>query len=356
MRKLFALVLIASMPLAGVAQSFAPAPQSPPVPNASAPAPLLEQMLGSSSLLDGGDTRSVPLWGTPDGRILALVTAGGNHNPTLPKSPQVGLTNEWRLIDVTNLVSGGLLMRFGNTANAHLSLGQSSASAGPASCGAPAAACATLGPLARGGELRLGANWLPSDSLELGLSYDLAWLHRDGTAPAVLGGNGTAWGSGLAGLGSPSLPFGLSSYSLLDAQNSSVNALGRFRLDDDQSLNIGASLGRIQLSVPGTATPLTSLNQAAVSFGVQYGSFGGNLTGHVLSPTDAFGSNATPGSRLTGVDLGISWRTPWSGMFRFGTQNLWSSGNVPYLNNGPVTREIESSQARVPYVQYHQDL
>lgn len=357
MRKLFALVLIASMPLAGVAQSLAPTQPNPLAPMASRSPQLLEQMLGSSSLLDGGDARAMPLWGTPDGRILTLVTAGGNHNPTLPKSPQIGGANEWRLIDVTNLVSGGLLMRFGDTTSAHLSLGQSTVSLQPAAgCGAPGASCANWAPLARGGELRLGANWLPADSLELGLSYDLAWLHRDNAALGVVGNGGGAWGNGLAAVGNPSLPLGLSGYPLLDSQNTSVNALGRFHLDDDQSVNVGASLGRIQLSVPGTTTPLTSLNQAAVSFGVQYGSFGGNLTGHVLSPTDAFSANATPGSRMTGVDLGISWRTPWSGMFRFGTQNLWSSGNLPYLNNGPVTREIESSQARVPYVQYHQDL
>lgn len=350
MRKLLALVLTVSMPLAGVAQSLAPASQHLANSPAQASPQLLEQMLDSSSLLGNGDARAVPLWGTPDGRILTLVAAGGNHNPTLPKSPQIG--NEWHLIDVTNLVSGGLLMRLGNTANAYVSAGQSYIPAPlMAGCAAqsPLASCTNLGPIARSGELRLGTNWLAADNLELGLSYDMAWLRHDNTTAAPISSYG------LAGLGSPAtLPIGLSGYSLVDAQNSSINALGRFRLDDDQSLNLGASLGRIQLSVPGTTTPLTSLNQAAVSFGVQYGSFGGNLTGHVLS-ADPLGANAVS-SRLTGVDLGISWRTPWSGMLRFGTQNLWSSGSLPYLNNGPVSRELESSQARVPYVQYHQDL
>lgn len=346
MRKLLALMLTASMPLAGVAQSPAPAHLQSPQP---APQ-LLEQMLGSSSLLGGSDARAVPLWSTPDGRILTLVSAGSNHNPTLPKSPQIGGASEWRLIDVTNLVSGGLLMRIGNNANAQVSLSRSALQAPLAAGCASATPCLGPSALARGGDFRLGSAWFPSDSIELGLSYDMAWLHHDNTASAY-----SAPSYGLAGLGSPLSPLGLSGYSLLDAQSSQVNALGRFRLDDEQSLNFGASLGRIQLSVPGTTTPLTSLNLAAVSFGVQYGSFGGDVTGHVLSPTDALGTSAAS-SRLTGVDLGISWRTPWSGMFRFGTQNLWSSGNLPYLNNGPVSREIESSQARVPYVQYHQDL
>lgn len=345
MRKLLALVLTVSMPIAGVAQSLAPAPQH----SANSPQ-LLEQMLDSSSLLGNTDPRGVPLWGTPDGRILTLVAAGNNHNLMLPKSPQIG--NEWRLIDVTNLVSGGLLMRLGNSASAYASVGQAYVPAPLAGCSAqsPLPSCANLGPVARGGEVRVGSNWLAAGNLELGLSYDMAWLRHDNATSAPISSYG------LAGLGSPAaLPVGLSGYSLVDAQNSSINALGRFRLDDDQSLNLGASLGRIQLSVPGTSTPLTSLNQAAVSFGVQYGSFGGNLTGHVLSPADPLGTNAVS-SRLTGVDLGISWRTPWSGMLRVGTQNLWSSGSLPYFNNGPVSRELESSQARVPYVQYHQDL
>ena len=349
MRKLLALLLTASMPLVGVAQSPAPVTQHSLASPTQASPQLLEQMLGSSNLLGNGDGRAVPLWGTPDGRILTLVAAGNNHNPVLPKSPQIG--NEWHFIDVTNLVSGGLLMRLGGNASTYVSLGQTtvpSSIAGGCGTFATPAPCTNLGPVARGGELRLGSNWIASDNLELGLGYDMAWLRHDNTAAS-------SGDYSFAGVGSPALSLGLSGYSLVDTQSSSINALGRFRLDDDQSLNLGASLGRIQLSVPGTSTPLTSLNQAAVSFGVQYGSFGGNLTGHVLSPADSFGANAA-GSRVTGVDLGISWRTPWSGMFRFGAQNLWSSGNLPYLNNGPVTREVESSQARVPYVQYHQDL
>jgi hypothetical protein len=42
-------------------------------------------------------------------------------------------------------------------------------------------------------------------------------------------------------------------------------------------------------------------------------------------------------------------------MFSVGAQNLWSSGSLPYLND-PATRELDANQARVPYVQYHQDL
>ncbi|MBS0591700.1 MAG: hypothetical protein JSR65_13845 [Proteobacteria bacterium] len=352
MRTLLALVLTASMPLVGVAQSLAPATQNPLV--ATAPTPqLLEQLLGSARPFDTGDTRAVPLWGTPDGRILTLVASTGNPNPILPKSPQFGTASEWRLIDVTNLVSGGLLMRIGNDASVHASLGHSRVQAPLASGCAPqgvvATPCANLTPIAHGGEFRLGTRWVAAGNLELGLDYNVAWQRHDTALPVIGAAN-------FAALGSPAPPLGLASDFSLDATGTSINALGRFHFGDERSLNLDASVGRIQLSIPGMATPLTSLNQAAVSFGVQYGAFGGNLTGHALGPAELIGGS-TANSRLTGVDLGISWRTPWSGLFRFGTQNLWSSGSsLPYLNNGPVSREIESSQARVPYVQYHQDL
>jgi hypothetical protein len=357
MRKLFALALTVSMPLVGVAQSPAPDLQYSPTLSGQTSPQLLQQMLESSSLLGGGESRAIPLWGTPDGRVLALIaTSDDNHDPLLPKSPQIGAPSEWRLIDVTRLVSGGLMLRFGDSAQAQaqVSLGQSAL---PALAGCDIASstanCANAATLARNGEFRLGANWLASDNLDFGLSYDMAWLRHDPVAAsAASGGYGSALGESLAGFGAP---LGLSGYSPLDAQNVSVNALGHWRFDDSQSINVGASLGRIQLSVPGAALPLTSLNQAAVSFGVRYGAFGGRLTGHVVSPADSFTNQ--PAARVTGLDLGISWRTPWSGMLRVGAQNLWSSGSLlPYLNNGPVSRELESSQARVPYVQYHQDL
>jgi hypothetical protein len=347
MRKLLAIALIASMPFAGVAQPLAPAQQNPLAP-AATPAPqLLEQILSENAAFNTGDIRSLPLWSTPDGRILTLATAA-SASPVLPSS-QLGAAGEWRLIDVTNLVSGGLLMRLGDRASVQVSLDQTTILA-PQVAGCSPAPCASAAPLAYGGEIRLGTNWLASDKLELGVSYGTSWLKHNPIAPALASAGGYDF-SFAPGIGSP---LGLAGYSLLDTQSSQVSASGRFHVSDSQSVDLGASLGRVQLSAPGTALPLTSLNQAAVSFGVQYGSFGGSVTGHLLSPTDpaVFANQA---NRMSGLDFGVTWRAPWSGQFRFGTQNLWSSGALPSFN-GPVSREIESSQARVPYVQYHQDL
>ena len=360
MRKLLALVLIASMPIAGVAQSLAPAPSNPIIDAQLHPL-LLEQMLGQgNNPLGAAEANSVPLWSTPDGRVLAMVASDGSAYPTLPKSPLIGASMEWRLVDVTNIVSSGLLMRLGDSATAHVSLSQSVVMAPTYApllqCGQATGtdnSCTNANTLARGGEWSLGANWLAADNLDLDLSYGLSWLRHDNSTLAERQSLGY---DVLSGIGNAALPtLIIPGLELADVQNSSVSALGRLRLNDAHTLDLGATLSRIQLSIPGNNTPLTSLNQAALSVGVEYGSFTGMLTGRMLGPADSFGINSNTGSRWTGLDVGFSWRTPWRGMFSVGAQNLWSSGSVPYLAE-PSAREIDANQARVPYVQYHQDL
>jgi hypothetical protein len=131
--------------------------------------------------------------------------------------------------------------------------------------------------------------------------------------------------------------------------NSGIAAQGRWHWDDTQSLDVGAALSRLQLDLPGS--PLAPIfNQAALTFGVHHGDFSGVIIGRVLGPADPLAS----GQHWSSVDLGISWRSPWRGVFSVGAQNLWSSGTPPLLNE--PAHEIDPSQARVPYVQYHQDL
>jgi hypothetical protein len=348
MRKLLALLLTVSMPLVGVAQSLAPVPAQP------GDTPLLEQLLGLRPLNATTDAHAIPLWGTADGRILAMVSAG-NKTPLLPQVPQFSSTSEWRLIDVTQLISTGVRVRLGDSANLHADLSQSTLTApgcepGKAACsGAPRA-------LVNDGQVRLGVNWLAGNDLDLDLYYGLSWLHHN-AAPGTLAsagysalpGTGSYELPALAGLPGSGLPVLLPGLGLADTQTSSINALGRLHLNDTQAFDFGASLSRIQLSIPGAA-PLTSLNQAAVSFGMEYGAFSGTLTGHLLGTNDALSFGA---QHWSGLDIGLSWRTPWRGRFSVGAQNLWSSGSLPLA---PPVREGDANQARVPYVQYRQDL
>jgi hypothetical protein len=134
-----------------------------------------------------------------------------------------------------------------------------------------------------------------------------------------------------------------------------VNARGRFAFDNNSGVMLGASMGRIRL-LPGNLLGLSTLDQKALSFGIDHGPISGNIIGRTMQPEPGLG---LPGSfatdrRWNSIDLGVTWRLPWQGSLSFGAQNLWSSGNNSNVNTpaGPP----EPDQSRTPYVQYHQDL
>jgi len=321
---------------------------------------LVDQLLHSQSARPPAlsNLQSTPLWGTPDGRILAIVASADNQPPAKPQRPQIGSAADWKFVDVTNFVTSGLLLNLNRDTAVYATFGRGlllgptyavGASCVSAAPGVADASCGARAALARSGAMQLGADWAVLDNLDLDLSYGMAWFRHDYAAP---GGSGHAPIDLFGAAGNTTFPTLLiPGLENSDVQNSGLSALGRWRFDGPSGLDLGASLSHMQLYAPSGSTPLTSLNQAAVTFGLRYGSFSGNVTGHVLGPVDAFSGN----SRWAGLDIGFSWRTPWQGQLSVGTQNLWSSGALPSLNE-PGAREVDSNQARVPYVQYHQDL
>jgi hypothetical protein len=360
MRHLIATLLIAATPALGLAQST--------VGNGSAtdlnkPTVLLvDQLLHMQGQADVvGTPQVMPLWSTPDGRILAMVAMGGSGVPALPRAPQIGSAVDWQWVDVTNFVSAGLLMRANANWTAQVSFDRgisyapayvlpamlcSSQDGSPS----PPAACATSNPTARYGAFHLGADWTVNDAVDVDLSYGLSWLRRDNSILPQTNLQ-PAWDL-LSGSGTGVMPaLIIPGAELANIQNSGVSALGHWRLNDAETLNLGASLGHIQLTGVGNV-PLVNFNQASVGVGLRYGSFSGMVIGRVLGPADSITGN----QRWSGLDLGISWRTPWQGELSVGAQNVWSSGTLPNLADPAATREIDSNQARVPYVQYHQDL
>lgn len=132
-----------------------------------------------------------------------------------------------------------------------------------------------------------------------------------------------------------------------------LNARGRFALNANSGVLLGASMGRIRL-LPGNQLGLTTLDQRALSFGIQHGDVSTSIVGRTMQPEPGTG---VPGMlnadrRWNSIDLGVTWRLPWQGSLSFGAQNLWSSGNAANTPAGPP----EPDQSRTPYVQYHQDL
>lgn len=130
-----------------------------------------------------------------------------------------------------------------------------------------------------------------------------------------------------------------------------VNARGRLALSGDSGVMVGASVGRIRL-LPGNLMGLSTLDQKALSFGIDHGPITGSIVGRTMQPEPGMPSSFTADRRWNSIDLGVTWHLPWQGSLSFGAQNLWSSGNATNTPAGPP----EPDQSRTPYVQYHQDL
>lgn len=301
----------------------------------------------------------MPLWSTPDGRILAIV-AMNSGAPTLSSAPRFDPAADLKFIDVTDFVSTGVGLHLRDNVAAYASFDQgivlapTYAGVNPLECN-PAfsfgidSRCLAVSSRASTGAMHLGTGITAGD-LDVDLSYGLSWLRAGdqqhlggGTQPTFWDMFSSSNGSGIPTLVIPGVELG-------SLQSSSLNAGGRWHFDENQSLDLSAAFGRIQLEVPGNAA-LPNLNQAALSVGVRRGDFSGVVIGHVLGPADLLNS----GQRWSSLDLGISWRSPWRGVFSIGAQNLWSSGNLPSMVE-PSAHEPDAGQSRVPYVQYHQDL
>lgn len=127
-----------------------------------------------------------------------------------------------------------------------------------------------------------------------------------------------------------------------------LNARGRVAVGGQSGIDLGASVGRIRL-LPGNELGVNSLDQKALSFGVDHGPLSGMLVGRTMQPTLPGGYYGD--KRWSSIDLGVTLRLPWQGELSIGAQNLWSSGASVPTPAGP-----EPDQSRTPYVQYHQDL
>lgn len=113
-------------------------------------------------------------------------------------------------------------------------------------------------------------------------------------------------------------------------------------------MRVEAQHGRNRLHT--TFDPLMPLrvDSSALSLGGGYGRFSGVVTGRRFE---------LPSERSSWIDfdLGLSWRTPWSGKLTIGAENLLGT---PQRETWPLTQSETDHDAdtRTPYVRYQQDL
>ena len=325
MKLRLAMLVLSSIPLAGTAQTL------PSLVPASTP-PLVEQLLAldpTDQRLAEGAAPVVPIWSGANGQLLAVVALPRGWNDA-ERAP--GYPGAWRLAgDFAG--AGGMSWRFANGLHLDAMLAGFSPAEPLSFC--PVAGC-TDDHSARsagtfGGSLGMGFT-LADGGLDL--SYGLSWLQSPDKSLQF------------SGVGTAALPIlALPDKPLYASGNAAAMfARGRWRFEQGPSIDIAASYGRGQYAGLGALAPSVDLDQLSLSLGLDAGSLRGAIIGHVLSSDDP----ALAGKRWTTLDLGLSWRTPWSGELSIGAQNLWSAP----LN---ATRDSDN-QARTPYIQYRQDL
>lgn len=344
-------------PMLGAAQAWLPQihPASASADQGAVPAPLLDELLALNvappqGLLMQGD-RVVPLWASPDGHWLALVALSQPSNgPMLPLAPALGGVADWRLMDAASMVTGGVRWQLGSGFYTDALFGYSASDedCSSASCRSSGLTGSPFSSVLSGA---LGLGWRSPDG-DVDLSYGLSWL-RDGARNGSSDRSSAdlaAYGNGLPILAVP----GANPY-LLDSSTSLV-ANSRWHWGPGSSMvTLGASVGQARaFDVPPYSAGQFSnvllqpidLTQASLSLGMGTDTLRGVLVGRVLQSNDpAFAAH-----KWSALDLGLSWRTPWQGELSVGAQNLWSSSDA-----APADK-TDPAQARMPYIQYRQDL
>lgn len=303
MRRLSLLLLILLMPLAAAGQAM------------SGDSALAERLLSRQpdQMTEVKPGVMVPLWLGSDGRLLTLRADRSYGAAALRQNALLSL----HVVDAASVMTTGLQYGLGPRLQAHAQISEHSWANQRASVlGSEVGATYDAGRYKLG--LSVGTNTTPNNNAVL---------------PRVL----------------PDATPGVDGLSSFDS-SAQINARGRLALGNQSGIDLGASVGRIHL-LPGNLLGVSTLDQKALSFGVDHGPISGILTGRTMAPQAGIPGSLNADRRWNSVDLGVTLRLPWSGSLSVGAQNLWSSGSPANTPVGP-----EPDQSRTPYVQYHQDL
>lgn len=335
---------------------------------------LTENSLESVTLAEEGSTKMqvLPVWATSDGRWLATIALSAPTQPLPMLAPQIGSPVDWRLIDVTQIVSSSVRWQVNDQTYAGIRLDQaftllpptSSAHdtapcwmSGTTSCSdGPAFNATTFQPIQAIFSPKAQVGW-SSTGMEFNVSLGLsqasyssssqygAFHHPLSVSPLSLADSPFLF----LPIGNKAL-FGLAGLSTLqNGRSTLMETHGEWQFNPMTRFTVDAGVAHTQLSLADYGVA-ADYNQAAFKLGISRGALSGNLIGRTISPIDSLLNK-----RWNSIDLGVTWRTPWQGELIFGTQNLWSTDQLPhYLSNS--MDNVKAPSGRTPYVQYHQDL
>lgn len=168
---------------------------------------------------------------------------------------------------------------------------------------------------------------------------------RQATAGASLGRPGGKVGLSV-GNARDALPSWLSPANRpARVDENSLTIYGQKNIGREATVSIGGTWARARL-VPAADMPASVTdrwNSKSFAVGAGLGAFGANIVGRVVD------TPAQP-NQWSGIDLGFTWRTPWSGQLSVGAENVVTRGKNPFA---PIGGDEEGT---VPYVRYEQDL
>ncbi len=134
--------------------------------------------------------------------------------------------------------------------------------------------------------------------------------------------------------------------------------LGQFGNETARTFSVGGELELNARSRVGVELALSQIPRlenspdiGRVQFSLAYGDFSADMATRMIRQGI---ESVSPW--WGGMDLGVSWRTPWSGVISLGARNLVTSGEPPQLGDTPRAEITESDAfSRTPYVRYEQD-
>ena len=303
MRRVLALAVTSLLPLCAAAQAL-------PGDTHEMAARLLAQQPDQMAEVQPGVV--VPLWRGADGRMLML-RADEQPAGTLAANAPLSFS----VVDAGSALSNSLSYQLAPSLQAHAGVTEHSWANAP---------YRVLGS-------ELGATYT-AGRYSLGVSVGADAANGASRLPRVLPGAIPGSVNGLPSFGT----------------STQFNARGRVALDGTSGIDLGASVGRIHL-LPGNLLGVDTLDQKALSVGIDRGPLSGSLVGRVMQPSAGIPGAYSPDRRWSSIDFGVTFKLPWQGQLSVGAQNLWSSGTPANTPAGP-----EPDQSRTPYVQYHQDL
>ena len=195
------------------------------------------------------------------------------------------------------------------------------------------------------GNFSSGLGQLPNNCLLATLGERLEQPEQRITAGAAFSRNGNRIGA-LAGSGRDALPAWLTPgapRAKVDVKDLTVFA--QKNLPNQGFVSIAGTVAKARLVPASEAAPALAdrWSSKSLTVGGGLGAFGASVVGHVLD---------TPGQpAFSGLGVGLTWRTPWSGQLTVGADNVVTRGKNPFSASS-----LEDGEGTVPYVRYEQDL